>query len=85
MKPASNEQSSDFVVLVVDDEAGVRHGIQDLLHSVGLQSTGYGSATELFGSNLADQATQPKHPRGGWQINGPKNGHQTMTTLLGKF
>jgi RNA polymerase sigma factor (sigma-70 family) len=57
MKPASNEQSSDSIVLVVDDEAVIRHGIQDLLHSVGLQSKGFGSATELFGSKLADQAS----------------------------
>jgi hypothetical protein len=34
MKPASSEQSSNSVVLVIDDDPNVRGEIQTLLHSV---------------------------------------------------
>ena len=55
MKAASSEQSSDSVVLVVDDDPDVREGIETLLHSVSLQSKAYASASEFFGSKLSDQ------------------------------
>ena len=56
MKPASSDQSADLVVLVVDDDAHVREGIQGLLHTVRLQSKAYASASELFRSKLPAQA-----------------------------
>jgi FixJ family two-component response regulator len=55
MKPASSEQSSDSIVLVVDDDPDLREGIKALLDSVSLQSKAYASATELFGGKLPDQ------------------------------
>ena len=57
MKPASSEQSSGSIVLVVDDDPDVREGIKALLHSVSLRSKTYASASEFFGSKLSDQAS----------------------------
>jgi FixJ family two-component response regulator len=57
MKPASSEQSSDSIVLVVDDDPDLREGIKALLDSVSLQSKAYASASEFFGSKLSDQAS----------------------------
>jgi FixJ family two-component response regulator len=57
MKPASSEQSSDSVVLVVDDDPEVREAIKDLLGAVGLQSKTYASASAFLGSKLPDQTS----------------------------
>jgi FixJ family two-component response regulator len=62
MKPESSEKFSDPVVLVVDDDQGVREGIKTLLDSVGLQSKTYASAVDCFASDffdnkLSDQAS----------------------------
>jgi FixJ family two-component response regulator len=57
MKPVSSVQSSEPVVLVVDDDPGVREGIKTLLDSVSLQSKTYASASDFFASKLSDQVS----------------------------
>jgi FixJ family two-component response regulator len=57
MNPLSSEQFSNSVVLVIEDDPEVCEAIRDLLGSVGLQSKGYGSASEFFGSALSDQTS----------------------------
>jgi FixJ family two-component response regulator len=57
MNPLSSEQFSDSVVLVIEDDPEVCKAIRDLLGSVGLQSKGYGSASEFFGSARSDQTS----------------------------
>jgi FixJ family two-component response regulator len=57
MKPVSRAQSSEPVVLVVDDNLEIRTAIEALLDSVSLQSKTYASASEFFASKLSDQAS----------------------------
>jgi FixJ family two-component response regulator len=45
------------IVYVVDDDPDVREGLRDLLQSVGLNSQGFGSATELLGRRLPDEVS----------------------------
>jgi FixJ family two-component response regulator len=45
---------SDRVVFVVDDDAFVRDGLRSLIHSVGLQAEGFGSAAEFLQTERPD-------------------------------
>ena len=56
MAPRSSEQFSDRVVIVVDDDVVVCDQITTLLHTIGLQSIAYTSASEFLRSKLPDQA-----------------------------
>jgi FixJ family two-component response regulator len=56
LKPASGDESHS-VVLVIDDDPGVREGIKALLESVGLQTKTYASSWEFFGSKLPGQTS----------------------------
>src|SRR5260370_28142106 len=42
------------IVFIVDDDAGVRASIQDLLESVGLRSVSFGTAEEFFRGERPD-------------------------------
>jgi len=57
MNRAPREQSDDSIVLVVDDDLVVCDQITSLLHTIGLQSKAYASASELLRSNLPNQAS----------------------------
>ena len=57
MNRAPREQSDDSIVLVVDDDLVVCDQITNLLHTIGLQSKAYASASELLRSNLPNQAS----------------------------
>ncbi|MBB4120160.1 response regulator transcription factor [Martelella radicis] len=56
--PRSNSEDTitNGVVLVVDDDADVRHALERLFRSVGLKTQSYGSASEL------EQASFPEAP-----------------------
>jgi len=45
------------MIYIVDDDADVREGLQDLLQSVGLQSKTFSTATALLQNKLADQVS----------------------------
>jgi FixJ family two-component response regulator len=45
------------IVYIVDDDADVREGLQNLLQSVGLRSETFSSTTALLKSKLADEAS----------------------------
>ena len=45
------------IVYVVDDDADVREGLQNLFQSVGLRSEVFGSSTALLQSKLADEVS----------------------------
>ena len=53
----SDQGESGPIVYIVDDDANVRDGLQDLLQSVGLQSKTFSSTTALLKSKLADQVS----------------------------
>jgi FixJ family two-component response regulator len=53
----SDQGESGPIVYIVDDDANVRDGLQDLLQSVGLQSKTFSSTTALLKSELADQVS----------------------------
>jgi FixJ family two-component response regulator len=57
MNPALSDQSADSIVLVVDDDLVVCDQITNLLHTVGLQSKAYASASEFLKSDLPNQAS----------------------------
>jgi FixJ family two-component response regulator len=57
MNPAPSDQSADTIVLVVDDDLVVCDQITNLLHTVGLQSKAYASASEFLKSDLPNQAS----------------------------
>ena len=42
-------------VIIVEDDAGVRDGLQDLLQSVGLDTLAFGSTRDLLAATLADR------------------------------
>ncbi|MEE7493139.1 response regulator transcription factor [Methylobacterium oryzae] len=48
------DTASPLVVIVEDDE-GVREGLQDLLRSVGLDTLAYGATSELLAATLPDR------------------------------
>jgi FixJ family two-component response regulator len=50
----SNQYPSGPVIYIVDDDADVREGLQNLLQSVGLRSETFGSTAALLKSKLAD-------------------------------
>ncbi|WP_456617597.1 MULTISPECIES: response regulator transcription factor [unclassified Bradyrhizobium] len=47
-------QSSGSVVIIVDDDAGIRTSLDSLFRSVGLETRLFGSPAELLGSTLPD-------------------------------
>ncbi|GAN51238.1 DNA-binding response regulator [Methylobacterium radiotolerans] len=51
---AGADTASPLVVIVEDDE-GVREGLQDLLRSVGLDTLAYGATSELLAATLPDR------------------------------
>lgn len=51
---AGADTASPLVVIVEDDE-GVREGLQDLLRSVGLDTLAYGTTSELLAATLPDR------------------------------
>jgi FixJ family two-component response regulator len=57
MNPALSDQSADSIVLVVDDDLVVYDQITNLLHTIGLQSKAYPSASEFLKSDLPNQAS----------------------------
>jgi|SRR5689334_8370206 len=57
MNRGPREESADSIVLVVDDDLIVRDQITTVLHTIGLQSIGYTSASEFLRSNLPKQAS----------------------------
>jgi FixJ family two-component response regulator len=52
-----NQSQSVPIVYIVDDDADVRDGLQNLLQSVGLRSETFSSTTALLKSKLADEAS----------------------------
>lgn len=54
VKVAADAQASPLVVIVEDDE-GVREGLQDLLRSVGLDTLALGSTRDLLDATLPDR------------------------------
>ncbi|MBP2300690.1 response regulator transcription factor [Azospirillum picis] len=48
-------KADDPLVLVVDDDEGMREALIDLLRSVGIESRGFGSAAELTVADLPDR------------------------------
>jgi FixJ family two-component response regulator len=51
------ETITDPLIYVVDDDPDVREGLRDLLQSAGLNSQGFGSATELLANKLPDEVS----------------------------
>jgi FixJ family two-component response regulator len=54
--PISQSQSSP-IIYIVDDDADVREGLQNLLLSVGLRSKTFSSTTALLNGKLADEVS----------------------------
>ena len=48
------DKDTDSIVLVVDDDAMVREGIQSLARSVGLRILGFASAAEFLSAKIPD-------------------------------
>jgi FixJ family two-component response regulator len=48
-------QSPNSVVIIVDDDAGIRASLDSLFRSVGLETRLYGSPSELLGGSLPDR------------------------------
>jgi FixJ family two-component response regulator len=57
MKSPSSADLRDPLVLVIDDDLVVCDKITDLLHTIGLQSKAYASASEFLRSNIPNQAS----------------------------
>ncbi|MBK1838659.1 response regulator transcription factor [Azospirillum sp. YIM B02556] len=55
LKPAPSTVKDDPLVLVVDDDAGMREAVVDLLRSVGIESRAFGSTAELLAAAVPDQ------------------------------
>ena len=53
---AGADTASPLVVIVEDDE-GVREGLQDLLRSVGLDTLAYGATSERLAATLPEKVT----------------------------
>ena len=49
------EVSVSALVVIVEDAEGVREGLQDLLHSVGLDTLAFGSTRDLLAETLPDR------------------------------
>ena len=54
LEPADDSACDDATVLVVDDDAGVRHALGNLFRSVGLSAVLFESAAELLAFPLPD-------------------------------
>ena len=53
--PAPSPLTDDPLVLVVDDDAGMREAVVDLLRSVGIESIAFGSTAELLAAAVPDR------------------------------
>lgn len=53
--PAPPPVTDDPLVLVVDDDAGMREAVVDLLRSVGIESLAFGSTAELLAAAVPDR------------------------------
>ncbi|MFS2014261.1 response regulator transcription factor [Azospirillum sp. CT11-132] len=53
--PALPPVTDDPLVLVVDDDAGMREAVVDLLRSVGIESLAFGSTAELLAAAVPDR------------------------------
>ncbi|QCG93499.1 response regulator transcription factor [Azospirillum sp. TSA2s] len=53
--PAPSPLKDDPLVLVVDDDAGMREAVVDLLRSVGIESLAFGSTAELLAAAVPDR------------------------------
>ncbi|MCB4768612.1 response regulator transcription factor [Ancylobacter sp. Lp-2] len=54
-KPTNPAPNQTPLVLVVDDDEGIRHGLSDILDSVGLEAMAFSSTTELLEAQLPDR------------------------------
>ncbi|MFE1598784.1 response regulator transcription factor [Methylobacterium sp. ID0610] len=54
-KPAETAAGTAPLVLIVEDDAGVRDGLGDLLASVGLETRAFASTAELLAATLPDR------------------------------
>ncbi|MFZ5784304.1 MAG: response regulator transcription factor [Pseudomonadota bacterium] len=52
---ASGAEPERPLILIVDDDAGIRHALQNLLRSVGLDAVCFASTRELLAANLQDR------------------------------
>lgn len=52
--PSRDRDTGDPIVLVVDDDSGVREALARLFRSIGLSAEMFGSASEFLGSRLPD-------------------------------
>jgi FixJ family two-component response regulator len=52
--PSRDRDAGDPIVLVVDDDSGVREALDRLFRSIGLSTEMFGSASEFLGSRLPD-------------------------------
>src|SRR5207245_9936627 len=50
--PSRDRDTDDPIVLVVDDDSGVREALARLFRSIGLSAEMFGSASEFLGSRL---------------------------------
>ncbi|RYE50838.1 MAG: response regulator [Hyphomicrobiales bacterium] len=55
MAVPNQDSASEPLVTLVDDDAGVRDAMGNLLNSVGIESLAFGSAAELFGVTIPDR------------------------------
>ncbi|PWC62937.1 nodulation protein NolW [Azospirillum sp. TSH7] len=53
--PAPSPLKDDPLVLIVDDDAGMREAVVDLLRSVGIESLAFGSTAELLAAAVPDR------------------------------
>ncbi len=53
--PVPQTPKDDPLVLVVDDDAGMREAVVDLLRSVGIESLAFGSTAELLAAAVPDR------------------------------
>ena len=53
--PSPEPVKNDPLVLIVDDDAGMREAVVDLLHSVGIEARAFGSTAELLAAALPDR------------------------------
>ncbi|WP_376964719.1 response regulator transcription factor [Azospirillum sp. A26] len=53
--PPTGSAKDDPLVLIVDDDAGMREAVVDLLQSVGIESRAFGSTAELLAAAVPDR------------------------------
>jgi FixJ family two-component response regulator len=54
-KPTTTSSVQVPLVLIVDDDAGIRDSLADVLRSVGLETTAFGSTAELLAATIPDR------------------------------